>query len=255
MTELSINKLKLCAGSKTLISELDLTAHTGETWGILGQNGSGKTTLLHTIAAFLEPVSGSISINNRLVSDIPRKQLGTQLGILLQDTVDSFPVQVQDVILQGRFAHQSIWEFETSKDYAALHTIAAQLKLTELLQRDVSQLSGGERRRVGLATLLMQAPDILLLDEPTNHLDLAYQLKILNQLTTPAFKSRHLNLMVMHDVNLAFQYCDNILIIFDDGDWRSGVTSDMVTTENLARLYDHPFKRIKDDGHVLFVAQ
>ncbi len=254
-TQLRLEQLSISSPSARLITDLELTAQTGEIWGILGQNGVGKTSLLHTLAALHSPESGNIYLNNQHIKSYSRKNFARYAGILLQDSVDYFPIPVADAILQGRFAHQSMWEFESAADRERLEVIAEQLNLTDLLQRQVTELSGGERRRVGLATLLMQSPDMLLLDEPTNHLDLSYQIRILKLLSTEAFKAQHLTIMVMHDINLSWRFCDHILMLFSDGSWLSGSTQQLMTSANLGRLYQHPFKHVIDNDTSVFIAE
>ena len=255
LIRLDIQNLTVESPTKTLLADLNLTASQGETWGILGQNGVGKTSLLHVLCALRASQSGKISINNQLVTNYTRKQLAAHVGILLQDSVDYFPVRVSDAILQGRFPHQSMWEFDSATDRALLNDIATTLNLTELLPRQVNTLSGGERRRVSLATLLMQNPDILMLDEPTNHLDLAYQIQVLKLFTAAEFKQQHLTIMVMHDINLACRFCDHILLMFNDGSWKSGTSTEMLSTENLNALYQHSFKKITERDQVVFIAE
>ena len=177
------------------------------------------------------------------------------MGILLQDTVDYFPLTVRDAILQGRFAHQSLWEFESAGDRARLAEIAHLLDLSALLPRVVTSLSGGERRRVSLATLLMQDPGIYLLDEPTNHLDLAYQIRILKLFHAPDFRPHHICLMVMHDINLACRFCDHVLLMFEDGQWQCGPTRTLLTAERLGALYGHRFRTLSGEDGMLFVAE
>jgi iron complex transport system ATP-binding protein len=123
----------------------------------------------------------------------------------------------------------------------------AELGLLHLAERSCMDLSGGESRRLALAAVLVQDPEILLLDEPTNHLDPANQVTILNVLAERVRSDQKAAIMALHEVNLATCYCSHVLLLFGDGQWLAGTTDNLLTAENLSRLYRCRV-RLVDDG-------
>jgi iron complex transport system ATP-binding protein len=210
----------------------------GECWGILGVNGAGKTTLLHTLAGLSPPAKGEIYLTGTPLHLLPRRRVAQELGLLLQDTPDPFPANVLETALIGRHPHLSRWQWESVGDLTLARAALSQVELAGLENRSVTTLSGGERRRLALATLLVQTPAMMLLDEPTNHLDLRHQHLLLQLLQQQARNGRGIA-MVLHDINHAVRYCDHVLLLFGDGEVRQGRQADILNTEVLSRLYDY----------------
>ena len=150
-----------------------------------------------------------------------------KLGLLTQTTEDPFPSTVLDSVLVGRHPHIDFWRWESDADRAIACAALAAVALEELAERDIDTLSGGERRRVALATLLAQNPDVLLLDEPINHLDPHHQLDVLKLLRDRARDGRSI-VMSLHDAGLAARFSDHALLLFGDGGWLSGPTSEVL---------------------------
>ncbi len=260
MSCLSVNNLTLKIAERTLCQSLSFEIKIGQCWGILGKNGAGKTTLLHTLAGIQSSSTvvnpqASIKLNNVLTRQLKSQTRAQQLGILLQDFQDIFPSTVLDTALIGRHPHLKAWQWPDPDDINLVKKLLAQMGLGNYEQRNIASLSGGERRRLGLVTLLAQQTAILLLDEPVNHLDIAHQHQLLNYLTTPLFKQQHAIAMVMHDINLAKQYCDHILLIYDDGQTRTGKAEDILTAENLTEVYGYPITELTVDKQSVFVAK
>ncbi len=260
MTCLSVNNLTLKIAERTLCQSLSFKIKTGQCWGILGKNGVGKTTLVHTLAGIQSSSTvvnpqANIELNNIPIQQLKSQILAQQLGILLQDFQDIFPSTVLDTALIGRHPHLKAWQWPDPDDINLVKKLLAQMGLADYEQRNIASLSGGERRRLGLVTLLAQQTDILLLDEPVNHLDIAHQHQLLNYLTSPPFKHHHAIAMVMHDINLAKQYCDHILLIYDNGQTRTGTAEEMLTAENLTEVYGYPITELVTNEQSVFVAK
>jgi len=229
-----------------------MQVQAGECWGILGRNGVGKTTLLLTLAGLRAPQAGSV-----LWQGVPRarwqpRQAAQFGGVMLQDSEDIFPASVLETILIGRHPFLETWAWESAADLDrarhALHTV----ELVGFEKRMVNTLSGGERRRLALATLLVQDPSLLLLDEPVNHLDLRHQVQALDLLTQQARQGKAV-CMVLHDVNLAARYCDKVLLLFGENEVIQGSTREVLTRDNLTRLYGHAIDEIATpDGALYF---
>jgi iron complex transport system ATP-binding protein len=230
-------------GDRLLVDGLDLDIRAGELLGVLGRNGSGKTTTLHTLAGLRAPSRGSIVLNEKRVDDWPRREVARRMGLLLQHTDDPFPSTVFETALAGRHPHLDFWQWEGAADFEAVREALSSVGLEDLGERPVRTLSGGERRRLALATLLSQAPGIYLLDEPTNHLDPAYEQSVMRLLARLAADGRAVA-ACLHDVNLASRYCDRCLLLFGDGEWAAGPTDEVLTEDRLNRLYGVRMGRI-----------
>ena len=165
---LESHNLDIRIGGQQICREANFEFRAGECWGILGMNGAGKTTLLHTLAGLRPPESGQICLNGQPLHHMSRRSIARQLGLMLQDTPDPFPATVLDTALIGRHPHLSRWQWESARDIEQAQAALEQVHLQGFEHRQVNTLSGGERRRLALATLLVQAPAMLLLDEPTN---------------------------------------------------------------------------------------
>jgi iron complex transport system ATP-binding protein len=240
VTRLSAHGLEVTIAGKTVCRDLDLDLEPGQCWGLLGVNGVGKTTLLHTLAGLRPPAAGQLLLDDAAMATLPRRHIAQQLGLLQQEDVDAFPATVLETALLGRHPYLGRWQWETAADEARATAALAQVGLAGLEQRRVDTLSGGERRRLALATLLTQDPRWFLLDEPTNHLDPHHQLSLLALLTAQVRDAGRGLLMILHDVNLATRFCDHVILLFGEGEARCGPVAEVLDTTTLERLYGHP---------------
>jgi iron complex transport system ATP-binding protein len=250
---LCAERLSLRIGARELVRDLDLEIVPGQCWCILGRNGSGKTSLLHALAGLRPVQGGQVWLEGTDIRQLPRRQVAQRLGLLGQDHEDVFPATVLETALCGRHPHLFPWAWEDATDIARAQSALQQLGLAELAGREVGTLSGGERRRLGIATLLTQDPRFLLLDEPTNHLDLHHQIEVLELLAGLVRTEDKALVMVLHDVNLAARFCDHALLLFEDGRHGAGSAAELLTTEHLSRLYDHPMQAITGQAHPMWV--
>jgi iron complex transport system ATP-binding protein len=250
---LAAQNLTIQIGERLVCRNASFEFHHGECWGILGVNGAGKTTLLHTLAGLRPPETGEISLDGVPLSQMSRHRIARQLGLMPQDTPDPFPSNVLDTALIGRHPHLSRWQWESPEDIERAREALAQVDLAGIEQRSVTTLSGGERRRLALASLLIQAPALLLLDEPTNHLDLRHQHHLLQLLRQQTHDGAGI-VMVLHDINHVVRYCDHVLLIFDNGEISQGLQSEILDAEVLSRLYDHPVIEVALKQHRFFAS-
>jgi len=250
---LSTTDLTLRIGDRTLVEGLNLTIQPGERWAVLGPNGTGKTTLLHTLAGLRPAQGGSVLWQGKALAVIPRRELARELGLLLQDDSDPFPATVLETALTGRHPHLGRWGWEGPTDLALARQALDTVDLADLAERPLSTLSGGERRRLAIATLLTQAPKLALLDEPTNHLDLHHQVTLLHKLREDFSRDGRALLVVLHDLNQALRHCDRLLLLYGDGRWEGGPATELASAERLSNLYDQPLRAIIDGTQALFV--
>jgi iron complex transport system ATP-binding protein len=255
MAMLHCSGLECRIGERLLCRDLELEVNAGECWAILGGNGSGKTTLLHTLAGLRPPVAGQLQLDDTPLHTLSRLTIARRLGLLLQESHDAFPATVWETVLTGRHPHLGRWQAESQQDQQLARTALAQMDLSELEERQVQSLSGGERRRLAIATLLTQNPALLLLDEPLNHLDLRHQQVLLQQLRALCDETKKAVMMVLHDPNQALRYCDKVLLLAGDGHWQAGECKALLTTANLSRLYGYPLEMVEMGERRLFLPQ
>ncbi len=236
----SLHECTLIRAGKTLIQELHWHIAAGEVWGILGANGVGKSSLLMSMAGLLHCKSGRIEFNSSVVHGLPRKTAARHIAYLPQEFSFDFPVRVWDWAMMSRYPHQGPWGRSSPADQQIVSDVLVQTQLAELSHRWVSELSGGERQRLALAGVLIQRVPWLLLDEPTNHLDIHFQVQLLPQLIRASHNQGGAVVMSLHDVNLAAVVCSHCLLLLGDGDYFLGTKEDVLTQENISRLYRHP---------------
>ncbi len=238
---LNVNQLTVQIGTKTLCRTLDLTIRPGEIWGVLGANGSGKTTLLHTLIGLHQPLSGTILLNNKLVTSLQPSHIATQMGIVFQENPTHFLQTVFEFCLTGRYPHMGLFGMPNSTDKEITHQALNMMGLADQHKQKMHTLSGGEKRRLALAAVLTQNPKIYLLDEPTNHLDLRYQHQVLTHFKKLAHENQASVIMSLHQIELVRQYCDHVLLLFENGNIKQGSTHNLLTETHLAKLYPGTF--------------
>ena len=253
MSGLACTRLTVEVARRALVRDLELAIAGGTVTAILGRNGAGKTLTMHTLAGLRAPATGEVTLNGEVLARWPRRALARKLGLLTQTTEDPFPSTVLDSVLVGRHPHIDFWRWESDADREIARAALAAVALEDLGERDVDTLSGGERRRVALATLFAQNPDVLLLDEPINHLDPHHQLDVLKLLREQAGAGRTV-VMSLHDAGLAARFSDHALLLFGDGEWLSGPTTSVLTPETMTKLYGVAVREIAWAGGRTFVA-
>lgn len=252
MAYLELKALTLRIGDRLLFTDLDLTVLENERWGLLGKNGAGKTTLLHSIIGLRPVESGSIVINDKNITDTPRQELASIVGILFQDGIGALPATVFETVMLGRHPHVQSLLRDDPADIEIATDALRDLDLEDFANRQVDTLSGGERQRLALAMLIAQTPKLFLLDEPSNHLDVAFQVKLLSVLEKRLTDQSASLLMATHDINLAARFCDKIILLTGNGSFMIGTQDEVLTEENLSIAYDCPIRSITGEDRKLF---
>jgi iron complex transport system ATP-binding protein len=229
MAEIHAQNLMLSYDDTCIIPNLSVTIPTGQITVMVGANGCGKSTLLRGISRLLKPKRGSVVLDGQDIWRLPTKQLAKQLGILPQSPTAPEGLTVHELVAQGRYPHQSWlqqWSREDEKITAEALTIT---DLTDFADRPVDTLSGGQRQRAWIAMTLAQDSDTILLDEPTTFLDLAYQIDVLDLLHDLNVTRGKTIVMVLHDLNHACRYADNLIALRDGSIIAQGYPSEIVT--------------------------
>ena len=251
-TALCARGLMVRVPHRLLVKDLNVALRRGSFTAILGRNGAGKTLTLHTLAGLRPASGGEVFLKDQAINQWPRRELARSLGLLTQTTEDAFPSTALEAVLVGRHPHIGFWEWEGEADRNVALQALATVGLQGFEDREVATLSGGERRRVALAALLAQAPDVYLLDEPINHLDPHHQLDILHLLRRKATEG-HSVIMTLHDPALAARFSDQALLLFGDGTWRFGPTHEVLTEQAMTQLYALPVHEVRWEGGRTFV--
>lgn len=208
-------------GRPWTIERVSFDVASGEVFGIVGPNGSGKSSMLKLLAGLLRPESGRICLMGRDVFDLSPVAIARTLAVVPQEQTQVFPFTVAESVLMGRFPHRQAgwWNLgvgsETEQDLACAQCAMAETDVVSLAHRPMSELSGGEVQRVMIARALAQEPTILLLDEPTAFLDINHQIEICGLISRLRDERRLTVVLVSHDLNIASQYCDRVLMLKD----------------------------------------
>ncbi|HDK7155318.1 TPA: ABC transporter ATP-binding protein [Clostridium botulinum] len=205
--------LKLCYDEKIVLDNINLDIEKGKITALIGSNGCGKSTLIKAIARILYPKGGSILMEDRDILKMHSKEVAKLLAMLPQSSNAPEDLTIYDLVKQGRYPYHNLLSFWSKKDEEIVLESIKKVGLINEKDRTLSNLSGGQRQRAWIALSLAQDTDIILLDEPTNHLDIKYQLEILNILRDLNEKENRTIVMVIHDINHALKYADNIVAI------------------------------------------
>jgi iron complex transport system ATP-binding protein len=252
-TLLAGRSLDVAVNDRPLVSALDFEAGGGEFIAVLGRNGVGKTLTLHTLAGLRAPGAGSVELDGRGLAAWNGRERARRLALLPQTTEDPFPSSVFDTALIGRHPHLPFWQWEGPDDHASAREALAAVGLTGLEARAVDSLSGGERRRLAIATLLAQDTTVCLLDEPTNHLDPQHRNEVLELFRARADAGR-LIIATLHDATLAARFADRVLLLHGDGRWQYGAAGATLTEGHLSELYRVPVAELAWRGRRVFVS-
>ncbi len=240
MTTLQMLDLTCAYAERPILEELFLDACPGEVLALIGPNGVGKSTLLRTMARLLPPRQGKVCLaESDLWTQSPRR-VAQQMALAPQGNGEAWAITVRDMVTLGRAPHRGWLLPMTAKDHQIIDQVIEQTGLSNLQERPMTELSGGEQRRVVLARVLAQEPQVLLLDEPTSHLDLKYQSEIMNLVQKLAHNDDLTVVVSLHDLNLAALYADRVALLSNKRLVSVGKPSEVLTTERISHVYGVP---------------
>lgn len=230
---IEIKNLSVKNRDKKLLYDLNLTINKGEFWAILGKNGTGKTTLIKTLAGFLGYSKGSIQINNQEISAYSILSKAQHVSYLPQSLESSLNCSIEKSISYGRYPwHTNI--HGALNDEAIIDKAISDMDLQAIKHKSIQQISGGELRKVEIATVLAQDSEIMMLDEPLNHLDLSFRFKLMELLKQ--LSTNKTILMVTHDIQYVPEYCTHALMLIEESQPIFGKISDIMTTKNINKM-------------------
>ncbi|QTD41853.1 ABC transporter ATP-binding protein [Sporosarcina sp. Te-1] len=239
---IQVDNIQVGYGDKLILEDLSVTIPAGQITTIIGPNGCGKSTLLKAIARVLQVHSGAVYLDGKAIHQTASKEIAKKLAILPQTADAPAGLTVRELIMYGRFPHQSFFGKTSSQDQKMVDWALEATNLQPFAGRPIEALSGGQRQRVWIAMALAQDTDILVLDEPTTYLDMAHQLDVLELLKQLNAAKQKTIVMVLHDVNHASRFSHYLIAMRDGNIITEGKASEVMTAGHLREIFDiQPF--------------
>lgn len=234
---LEVNNLSCGYGSKNILSDINFSIHRGDLVSIIGPNGSGKTTLLKALTRILKPSSGKIALMGEDISRIEYREMARKVAVVSQH-IESAWMSVENYVQMGRMPYFERFQFfESKNDRAVAEKYIEMTGVFSFKHKSMNEISGGERQLAVIARALTQEPDLLLLDEPTSHLDITHQVGILDLVKRLNRECGITVLMILHDLNLASEYCGKLIFINDGQIYAQGSPEDVLTYKAIEDVY------------------
>lgn len=212
---LEAKNVSISYGARQAVVDVSLGVLPGSVTAIVGANGAGKSSLLRALNGAIQPSHGDILLDGEPLSILARRAIGRRIAVVAQEALLAFPVSVLEYVLGGRYAWagRGAWGWESERDLEIAYEVMRHTELEKFSARLMNELSGGERQRAVLARALATEAKILLLDEPTANLDLAHQASMLQLVRTHCDERATAAVIVTHDINLAAQFADHIMLL------------------------------------------
>ncbi len=220
------------------LRHVDLDVRAGELVCVLGPNGAGKTTLVRVASGLLSPASGEVRLLGASIANLSRSEIAKTLAVVEQQQELTMGFTVREVVAMGRAPHQGRWMRALPKDDRVVEEALRRTDAAALAERPAHALSGGEQKRVAIARALAQEPRVLLLDEPGAFLDVRHQLELYELLATETKERELACLVVMHDLNIAAQFADRIVLLKDGSVVAQGPVAEVMTWKTLKETFD-----------------
>jgi iron complex transport system ATP-binding protein len=237
MLTLRLEQVSLGYGRQIILKDISLEARPGEILGIIGPNGSGKSTLIKGMTRLLAPSSGEIFIDGHTIDKLKHSHLAQLIAVVPQNAILPELFTAVEVVLMGRTPHLGLFRYESNTDLAIVHKAMEATNTAHLAERRVGELSGGEKQRLTIARALAQEPRIVLLDEPTAHLDISYQIETMELIVHLCQAQGLIVVIALHDLNLAVQYCDRLVILNQGKIHSEGTPETVVTAPTIKEVY------------------
>lgn len=235
---LEVKDLTLGYGDYVVLKDINVKIPKNKITILVGSNGCGKSTLLKTMARLLNPISGKVILGDINIFDKSSKEIAKELAILTQNPSAPDDLTVFNLVKQGRYPYQKWFNQWSKEDERIVDYALEKTGLTDIRNKKISDLSGGQRQRVWIAMTLAQETDIIILDEPTNHLDIKYKIEVIDLLKNLNKQENRTIIMVLHDINLATRYADNIIAVKDGKVYAQGDPKEVITEKVIKEVFD-----------------
>ncbi len=223
---------------KFVLEAVHFEIKKGDFVGIIGPNGSGKTTLFNGISGELATLSGSTRLNGKSIQKMSLKERAQNIAVVTQN-IEVGSMTVEEYVLMGRIPYRKQFQFfETKTDIEIAEKYMKLTGVTPLRDKHMNALSGGEQQLAGIARALTQEPELLLLDEPTSHLDITHQVQILNLIRRLSNELGLTVLMIIHDLNLAGEYCDSLIMMQNGKIRKKGMPAEVLNYADIEAVYE-----------------
>jgi iron complex transport system ATP-binding protein len=243
MALLQTREMSIRVGDRALITGLNWQVNRGEFWCVLGRNGAGKSMLLHVLSGLRAADEGEVSLDGRMISQIPIMEQARLRGLMPQQITDSFSCAVGEAVSIALTPWRLGSEWDNLRDTEIIQNALTQVGMADRISDDITRLSGGERQRVAFAAMLAQEPELMLFDEPTSHQDVAQQLLLMRLIRQQS--EQNAVVATCHDINLAARFATHVLLLGKDNH-RAGPASEMLTPDSLQSVFDCAFVRTGD---------
>lgn len=238
------------------LHDIMLSIKAGELVAIIGPNGCGKSTTMRTINGLLKLSTGSLTVGGLDVTKVSLEEMAKMCSNIPTEFPPDFNLSVYEVVMLGRYPHrQSMW-WETEKDEEVVRAALEMYGMSHLADRDITQLSSGERQRTLIAKAYVQQPRIMLVDEPTAHLDIRYTLEVMQYFKDLIKREKDMAIVIAaHDLNAVAKYCDRIVMMKKGHIIACGTPEEVMTPENIETVYGVKADVIKHDGALVMIAK
>jgi len=237
MVKLEMQNVTLAYGPKVVVRDLNFQMMPGKMLGLVGPNGCGKSTIIKALSRVIAPYSGRILLNGKDISRISHKDLSCVLGVVPQMPLLPSIFTAFEIVLMGRNPHLGLFQYEGPKDMAITWQAMERASTQHLAHRRINELSGGEIQGIVIARVLAQETEAILLDEPTANLDIGRQIEILDLIKNLCRENNMTVVAALHDLNLASQYCDQLVLINNGRIHAEGTPETVINTENIEEVY------------------
>ena len=233
----SLEGVSYAYGDTPALQDFTLSLNKGKFYGVVGPNGCGKSTFLDLLVGSKDPASGSLFFHEQPLSTYKKRELARQVALVPQNFSIGFDYSVEEVVLMGRHPYIHRFASPAAEDWQRVHTAMEIIGITHFAKRSIMELSGGEKQRVIVARALAQDTPVLLFDEATSNLDIQYSLQIFNKVRTLVDQEGRTVVAVIHNLNFAAAYCDEIIFMKDGRVRKNGSVDEVMTAATIAEVF------------------
>ncbi len=248
MATLEARELDAGYGDRPVVRGLSLRIEAGSVVALIGANGSGKTTILKALSRVIAPSRGAVYLDGKALGAYRPNELACRMAMLPQTYWQPDGLTVRELVQYGRFPHRRQPGHSRHKDAIIVSRVLEEARLSDLGDRPLARLSGGEQQRAWIAMTLAQEPEVLLLDEPITHLDIRFQFGVLDLVQRMNRGFGITVLMVLHDLNHAARYSDRIVAIKDGRIAKDGTAQEVMTVDTLREVFGIESRILTHDG-------